>query len=71
MGLYRVDDKDGEPLEVGAGKVDYKDMYDALMKISNAPSDPEAEYYAYYEGPTACMDVTMSDGSFYKGYVYL
>ena len=71
MGLYRVDDKDGSPIEAGAGEVTYDDMYNAVMKISGAADDPEAECYSYYEDNKACMDVTMPDGSFYKGYVYL
>jgi hypothetical protein len=70
MGLYKIE-KNGEVEQVAAGKVDYKDMVTALMEISEADKDIYAEVISYYEDNTACMDVTTSDGSFYKGYVYL
>lgn len=70
MGLYRVDDENGEPIQAGAGKVTYADMVEAVMKISEADKDIYAEIISYYDGNKACMDV-ITNGVTYKGYIYL
>ena len=70
MGLYRIDNENGEPIQAGAGKVTYADMVEAVMKISEADKDIYAEIISYYDGNTACMDV-MTNGVTYKGYIYL
>ena len=70
MGLYRVDDENGEPIQAGAGKVTYADMVEAVMKISEADKDIYAEIISYYDGNKACMDV-IANGVTYKGYIYL
>ena len=70
MGLYRVDDENGEPIQAGAGKVTYEDMVEAVMAISQADKDINAQIVSYSEGNKKYMHVTTSEGKFYKGYIY-